>query len=242
MTNFLSESDFEAFLHSLRQLLEKNQKILAQTNRSLAQSIEAFIVQFELIYGSALRVSESFSIYPEDLSFDKNILTLNRTKTGYKKCRKCKGEGCEHCNNLGKIRKAQYTTIHPKYAKRLKSYVTNLSPGTPIFKGNRFTLWSYAKQAGRLCGLNVFEQQDERLITGVWTHLFRKSRAQQMMLDKSDNESSDFVWELVKIKLRHSAKGRDVTFRYTNKIGQKLGLNDLLEWEQKHYAWSVNNG
>jgi integrase len=241
MTNFLSEQDFEKFLNSLRHLLESNQKTLAQVGRGLVQSVEAFIVQFELLYGSALRVSESFSIYPEDLSFDKNILTLNHTKTGFKKCKNCKGASCDKCQGLGKIRKAQHTTIHPKFKNRLYDYVAKLPKGRPIFKGNRITLWSYAKRAGEHAGLNVFEQQDERLITGVWTHLFRKSRAQQMMLDKSDSESSDYVWELVKIKLRHSAKGRDVTFRYTNKIGQKLGLNDLLEWEQKHYGY-VDDG
>lgn len=235
MTNFLSEQDFDKFLHSLRQLLESNQKSLGQTNRQLSMSIEGFVQLFSLAYGSALRISEALNVYPKDLDFEKRILTLNQTKTGFKKCTKCKGQGCDKCGMSGRIRKPQYTTLHPKYLHDLDRYSGAFPMEKPLFKTNRFTLWSYAKQAGKLAGLNVFEQQDERLIEGVWTHLFRKSRAQQMMLDKSEGEASEYVFELVKIKLRHSAKARDVTFRYTNKIGQKLGLNDLLEWEKKHY-------
>lgn len=237
MTNFLSEADFQAFLNSLRQLLESNEKTLAQTNRKLSMPIIGFLELFRLVYGCGLRVSEALYVRKSDIDFEKRILVLNNTKTGYKKCNKCKGQGCEKCNNLGKIRKPQYTTIHPYFLSSLKDYVTSLNGQDLLFNTNRFTVWNYAKQAGKLAGLNVFEQQDERLIEGVWTHLFRKSRAQQMMIDgKSAGEDSDYLWELVKIKLRHSAKGRDVTFRYTNKIGQKLGLNDLLEWEQKHYG------
>lgn len=254
VTNFLSESDFERFLHSLRQLLESNQKALQQTGRSLSMPIEGFVQLFCLAYGSAFRISETLSSYPGDFDFDKRLITLNVTKTGYKKCKCAKYvkndngnrhlEGdidCKVCSGKFKLRKAQYTTIHPKYVEGLKKYIMakwNNRPDArePIFATNRHTLWSYAKQAGKMAGLNVFEQQDDRLIEGVWTHLFRKSRAQQMMLDASSDETSDFVFELVKIKLRHSTKARDVTFRYTNKIGQKLGLNDLLEWEKKHYG------
>lgn len=236
MSNFLSESDFERFLNSLRQLLESNQKALQQTGRSLSMPIEGFVQLFSLAYGSALRISETLYCYPGDFDLEKRILTLNNTKTGFKKCSKCRGQGCDKCGMSGRIRKPQYTTIHPAYSDSLQNYLQGADPTKPLFATNRFTLWSYAKQAGKLAGLNVFEQQDERLIEGVWTHLFRKSRAQQMMLDKSEDEASEYVFELVKIKLRHSAKARDVTFRYTNKIGQKLGLNDLLEWEKKHYG------
>ena len=250
MSNFLSEADFERFLNSLRQLLESNQKALAQTGRSLSMPIEGFVELFRLAYGSAFRISETLSAYPGDFDFEKRLITLNVTKTGYKKCKCAKYvksengnrhlEGdidCKVCEGRFKLRKAQYTTIHPKYLESLRTYLAKYPPNSQnIFSTNRFTLWSYAKKAGELAGLNVFEQQDDRLIEGVWTHLFRKSRAQQMMLDASGDETSDFVFELVKIKLRHSTKARDVTFRYTNKIGQKLGLNDLLEWEKKHYG------
>jgi integrase len=237
MSNFLSESDFELFLDSLRLMLESNQRSLRKYGKDLSMPIEGFIELFRLTYGSALRISETLNIYPGDIDFDRRIITLNQTKTGFKKCRKCKGLGCEKCDNLGKIRKPQRTTIHPNYSYSLRSYFKGKDQTKPLFSTNRITLWDYAKKAGRLvAGLDVFEQQDERLIQGVWTHLFRKSRAQQMMIDgKEAGEDSDFVYELVKVKLRHSSKGRDVTIRYTNKIGQKLGLNDLLEWEKKHY-------
>jgi integrase len=207
LTNFLSESDFEAFLNSLRQLLATNTKRLGETNRSLSMPIDGFVELFRLTYGSALRISETLTVYPGDIDFEKGILTLNQTKTGYKRCPSCRGKNavdhCKRCNGLGKIRRAQRTTIHPNYADSLRVYVQTMTPDKPLFSTNRFTLWSYAKQAGKLAKLNVFEQQDERLIEGVWTHLFRKSRAQQMMLDKHEDESSDFVWELVKLKLRH---------------------------------------
>jgi integrase len=236
MTNFLSEADFELFLNTLRIMLESNQKKLQEVGRDLSMPIDGFIELFRLTYGSALRISETLNIYPGDIDLDRLIITLNQTKTGFKKCRKCKGQGCEKCDNLGKIRKPQRTTIHPHYTDSLRSYLKGKDPTKPLFSTNRITLWDYAKKAGRLvAGLDVFEEQQERMIQGIWTHLFRKSRAQQMMRDIGPDEKESFVYELVKVKLRHAREARDVTQRYSNIIGQKLGLNDLLEWEKKHY-------
>lgn len=251
MTNFLSEQDFQAFLNSLRQLLESNQKSLAQTNRSLSMPIDGFIELFRLVYGSALRISESLTVYPNDIDFDKKLISLPHTKTGFKKCKCARrikqdngswlltgNKDCSICKGRYKLRKTQRTTIHPHYSDSLRSYLNGADPNKPIFSTNRFTLWSYAKKAGKLAGLNVFEEQKDRLIEGVWTHLFRKSRAKQMMRDIGPDEKEAYVYELLKIKLRHSREdaGRDVTQRYSNIIGQKLGLNDLLEWEKKHYG------
>jgi len=235
MTNFISYDEFNNFLSELAMLLVENEQKLFQTNRKLSMPGADFVELFRLLYFSALRVSEALYLKASDVDLDKRILTLRVTKTGYKKCNACKGSGCEKCDQRGKLRKPQYTTIHPWNIPTLYMCVAVKNHDEYLFNTNRYTLWNYAKKAGKRAGLKVFEQQDNRLIEGVWTHLFRKSRAQQMILDgKAAGEDRDYLLELVKIKLRHSTN-KDVTNRYTNAIGQKLTINDLLEWEKKHY-------
>lgn len=79
-------------------------------------------------------------------------------------------------------------------------------------------------------GLHEFwysEEQDNKSIQGVWTHLFRKSCAKQM------RELGAEI-ELVAVKLRHKlGKGRGslITFTYTKK-----DLPALLHFEAKHFS------
>jgi integrase len=83
-------------------------------------------------------------------------------------------------------------------------------------------MWKYYRNAGRLAGLNIFESQDQRNISNVWTHLLRKSCAKRME-DLGAKES------LIARKLRHSSGS--VTQRYT-----KVDINALLDWEEKHFT------
>lgn len=235
MTNYLSPQDFDAFINSLRQVLTARQKNLEPLGRKLSMPIEGFVELFRLAYGSGLRISETLQLTKDDIDFAKKIIKIRFAKTGWKKCKDCKGYGCRVCDKLGKIRKTQYTTLHPNYADSLRVYMSKVT-GPYLFATNRVTLWSLAKKAGNEAGLHVFEQQKERMIEGVWTHLFRKSRAQQMMLDRAADETTEYVYELVKIKLRHATEARDVTQHYTNFLGKKLTIMDLLAWEGKHYA------
>ena len=79
---------------------------------------------------------------------------------------------------------------------------------------------AYAKNAGFLAGLNIAEEQENRQITRVWTHLFRKSCAKRMLYD--DNAPIP----LVQRKLRHS-------FREAIDTYLQADINTLLAWERE---------
>lgn len=111
----------------------------------------------------------------------------------------------------------------PNDVSLLKKYIEQygLDDDSLLFKASRQIVWSYGKQAGNLAGLKIYEMQEERSIKGIWTHLFRKSRAKQMLVDGASIE-------LVKLKLRRSMS--DVTWRYT-----RPDINALLSWEVHRY-------
>lgn len=173
-------------------------------------------------YCCALRVSEALSVHPEDFDIENRILTLNHTKTGYKKCSKCKGEGkdCSKCEGKGKIQKKQFTSIPPDLIPHIINWIKTKTIGKPIFPYNRQLIWSYYKKAGTFAELAIAEQQDERFIKGVWTHLLRKSRS-KLMKQLGANR------ELRMLKLRHAP--RDAHDRYDNE-----DIHSLIEWERKN--------
>jgi len=157
-------------------------------------------------YCHALRISEVLNLQPLDFSWDRKILTLTRTKTGFKKV---DGE---------KVRKKQYTSIPPDLPHWVEDDISTAFPGK-LFPLNRQLMWAYVKKACKLAGLDLAEQQDERYISGAWTHLIRKSRA-KMMIELGAPEV------MVKVKLRHTFS---VTERYT-----KPDINALIKWESEN--------
>ncbi len=92
-------------------------------------------------------------------------------------------------------------------------------PDEILFHTSRSTVWYYAKNAGILAGLNIFEEQENKQIHGIWTHLFRKSCAKRMLYD------GDSPKPLVQKKLRHS-------FREAIDTYIRADINTLLAWEQ----------
>jgi len=155
-------------------------------------------------YCHGLRISEVLNLTPDDFDFERNILTLTHTKTGFKKV-----DGV-------KTRKKQFTSIPPDLPKSVW-YVIPLEG--LCFPFTRQLIWSYVKKAATMAGLQLGEQQDERYIEGAWTHLIRKSRA-KMMIELGAPEV------MVKVKLRHTFS---VTERYT-----KPDINALIEWEREN--------
>jgi len=170
-----------------------------------------FFIQYALWiqYCCGLRISEVLGLLGQDFNFERRILTLNKTKTGFKKV---KGE---------KVRKKQYTSIPPDLPEEVERYIKKLTPfdKTPLYPFTRQLIWSYVKKACKMADLQLGEQQDERYIDGGWTHLIRKSRA-KMMIEKGASEV------MVKVKLRHTFT---VTERYT-----KPDINALIKWEQEN--------
>lgn len=158
-------------------------------------------------YCHGLRVSEMLRLTKNDFNFERSILTLNKTKTGFKKV---KGK---------KVRKPQYTSIPPDLPIVIAEGILDSYDGQILFPFTRQLIWSYVKKAAKIAKLELGEQQDERYIEGAWTHLIRKSRA-KMMIEKGAAEV------MVKVKLRHTFS---VTERYT-----KPDINALIKWEAEN--------
>lgn len=157
-------------------------------------------------YCMGLRISEVLSLKGSDFNFDRKILTLEKTKTGFKKV-----DGV-------KKRKKQFTSIPPDFPEWVIAEI-KIKPDSIIFPFTRQLMHTYVKKAAKMAGLELGEQQDERFIEGAWTHLIRKSRA-KMMIEKGASEV------MVKVKLRHTFS---VTERYT-----KPDINALIKWEEEN--------
>jgi len=204
-TNYMSPKDFKKMVDAIPLVTEYNKSKLQGRCRDSVPQPEILQACLWVQYCHALRISEVLNLVKDNFNFERNILTLERTKTGFKKV---KGE---------KVRKKQYTSIPPDFPEDVRMYV-NIHIVGLLFPFNRQLLWRYTKQAAAFVGLEMAEQQDERFIEGAWTHLIRKSRA-KWMIEAGASEV------MVKVKLRHTFS---VTERYT-----KPDINALIEWENK---------
>lgn len=218
--NYINPQQFEDFILNLKTISKNSYKA----------KFEDLNVCTRIQYGCGLRISEALGLTPNDFDLDNLILTLNNTKTGFKRCRCAKFQdhklvqvdpSCLKCGGLGKKKIPQFTTILPSDLPMLREYLAGKRQNQPLFSFNRMTVWRYYKQAGTLAGLDIREQQDERSIEGVWTHLLRKSRAKLMQKEGASSE-------LIKLKLRHKFT---TTERYT-----RPDIMTLKRWEQEHFG------
>jgi len=171
-------------------------------------------------YGCALRIGEVLSLHVEDFNLETKIVTLRRTKTGLRKCTKCKGkdENCKKCDGKGKIRKPQFTSIPSWLITYLGNFLENKSG--VLFPVSRVTIWNYYKSAGYMANLDIFEQQDERAIHGIWPHLLRKSYSKWMQKQGAPRE-------LRMVKLRHANRDAHDTY-------DRPDIHTLIHWENTH--------
>ena len=164
-----------------------------------------FVTAFRIQYGSGLRITEVLNLQKEDLDLDHRILTIKKAKTG----------------------RNQKTTILPYDISVLEKFTENMKSDQKLFSIDRSTMWKYAKNAGKLAGLNIFESQTYRDITGLWTHLLRKSCSKRMQKLGASRE-------LRMLKLRHSNKDAHDTY-------DRPDLTALLIWEAQHMNTKVSN-
>jgi len=211
-TNYLSPTDFKKMVDAIPLVTEYNKSKLHTFQESKVPNPDRLQWALWTQYCMGLRVSEVLNLERDDFNLERKILTLNKTKTGFKKV---KGK---------KVRKPQFTSIPPDYFRFEGLF--SLSPhNVKLFPFTRQLIWSYVKKACVMAHLELGEQQDERYIEGGWTHLIRKSRA-KMMIELGASEV------MVKVKLRHTFT---VTERYT-----KPDINALIKWEQENLN-GVNN-
>lgn len=190
---------------------------------------------------TGLRITELLHVTLADIDLNHRILVVTHPKTE-EKC-KCSvwryqdlysrkkvlekaNPDCSKCHGRGKYKKPQRTTITPRIIPDLELYTATLSKNNVLFDAHRKTFWEWGKSAGRQAGINIFTQKEEKLIEGIYNHLFRSLCSKRM---ESDTIGERYRDPLIAKKLRHS--DRFMLDRYT-----KIDINYLLAWEAKKYG------
>jgi len=217
--NYLSPEDFDEFLLGFDKV----------NSYKATPEIMKFCANIQ--YYCALRISEVLTLRRDDFDLKNRILTLSNTKTGFKKC-KCStwekkklvtsDDSCVKCKGIGKYRIKQYTTIPRPLIVVISEYLKSMKYNKLIFNFNRTTAWKSYKQAGETSQLEIREQQEERNIEGVWTHLLRSSYIKFM---RENNASV----ELCAAKLRH--KEKSAVDHYL-----RVDLQAVITWEAKIFG------
>ena len=159
-----------------------------------------FVLTYRILYGSGLRVSELTDSTVGDFHLNHRIFKIAKAKTGYN----------------------QLATILPYDISPLEKHFATKSKSDKAFPVGRHLLWDYAKDAGRLAGINIGEVQKQKIVDGVWTHLFRKSCSKRMAQLGASRE-------LRMAKLRHAMKDAHDAY-------DRVSIQDLLEWENKQWG------
>lgn len=194
-TNYLNEYLFYNKFQFWVQRLDAYHSQESKPKITLPELTMAYNIDYEC----GLRASELIALERRDFNLDLRILTIRHAKTGQN----------------------QKTTILPYRIKPLEQFFANYSKTEKLFRISRMTLWRYAKQAGMMAGIGIFEVQNQRTIEGLWTHAFRKACSKRMRDYGADRE-------LRMLKLRHAFK--DAHDAYDN-----YDLNALLRWEDKTF-------
>jgi len=195
---------------------------------------------FEFMEDTGLRITETLNVKKQDIDFDTRILTVTHPKSE-KQC-KCStwkykdlqtrqrtlasvDKDCKVCGGKGKWKKPQRTTFTPRIRDILLEYCDTLEPTDHLFTASRVSFWKWSKKAGVKAGIHIFQQKEERMIKGMYLHLFRAFCSKRTLKDARDD---DFKDQLVAAKLRHTFA--TVTDRYT-----KIDINYLINWENSVY-------
>ena len=224
----ITENQFEELLHELKDI---------PSNRSPIDG-DITVLCFRFMEDTGCRVTETIHVKKQDINFNNHILTVTNPKTE-KKC-KCSVWGwteirtrklistnkkCPICKGKGKWKKPQRTSFTNRIITPLEKYCKTLNDDDYLFPISRQSLWKWGKIAGKQAKIDIFQQKEEKLIEGIFLHLFRSMCAFRILRDAAQD---NYKRELVICKLRHSSP--TVTDLYT-----RIDINYLLNWEKKFY-------
>ena len=228
--NQLTHDQYQSFLDEVEKIPSERSPINGKSAR----------LAFEFMEDVGTRITETLHIRKNDLDFETGIVTVTYPKTE-KQC-KCSiwrykdiytrkrileksDPNCKVCHGKGRWKKPQKTTFTPRLAERLYDYCQTLKEDNELlWPTTRQSFWNWGKAAGIKADINIFQQKDERIIKGIFLHLFRALCSKRITRDSKDDDYAD---QLVQCKLRH---GISVTDRYT-----KVDINYLINWERKTY-------
>lgn len=200
---YFDEHDFQKFIAAI----PKTKSFIENQFRTKSVNVSAFDMQvfFIISYYLCLRGAEIKRLQKENFDI-KNRL-------------------CNATNRKGKM---QRTTIAPPALPILSLWlkvkqVKKWEKG--LFDVSRATIHNIVKEAGKIAGIEYFDQFEKRQINGLYTYLFKHAYAQRM-------EELGCPGSLISLKLRHSKKSKDgmqaSTMNYTQ------NLKRLLVWEHKN--------
>ena len=201
---------------------------------------DAVRLLFEFMEDTGARVTEALNTRKRDIDFRTRIYTVMHPKSEKQcPCSKWRYKDvysrsrileyadpqCQRCRGKGKWKKPQRTTITPRIWANLKAYTDTLKDEELLWPVSRMSVWRWGKKAGKLAGINIFQQKDNIMIEGIFPHLFRALCSKRMTAIAKDDKYKD---ALVACKMRHSYEV--VTDRYT-----KVTINYLISFENKVY-------
>lgn len=232
--NELSVQQYESFLDIMQEMPAPRSPINGMTARLL----------FEFMEDTGCRITETLHVRKNDIDFDTLILTVTHPKTHARcKCSKWKyadmysrrqvlassDKGCRTCHGKGTWKKAQRTTITPRLIKRLREFTADMEDDQLLFPVTRQSVWRWGKKAGIKAGIRIFQQKKERMIKGIFLHLFRALCSKRTTAIAASDKYKD---ALVACKMRHSYKV--VTDRYT-----EVTVGYLVSFERRAYPANV---
>lgn len=231
--HILTPEQFQRFLDEVETVPAKRSPIDGKVAR----------LCFEFMEDTGCRITETLHVKKQDIDFKTRIVTVTHPKSEKEcKCSRWKYKdqysrvrvldyadpNCRFCFGKGKWKKPQRTTITPRIIPKLYNYCKYLHDDDLLFPISRVSMWKFGKLAGINAKIDIFQQKDEKLIKGVFLHLFRALCSLRITKDAVNDPYQD---QLVSCKLRHSP--RIVTERYT-----RIDINYLLAWEARNYAES----
>lgn len=227
----LTNEQYDNFLEHMERIPSVRSPINGKTARLV----------FEFMEDTGCRVTETIHIKKEDVDFRTRILTVTRPKSEKRcKCSRWKNRDehsqvkvleyadtqCDKCHGKGKWKKPQRTTITPRLYWKLREYCDTLKDGERLFPISRISLWTWGKDAGERAGINIFQQKEERLIEGIFLHLFR---ALCSLRTTRDAKNDLYQTQIVDCKMRHAY----------DRVGERynrVDINYLINWENKVYG------
>ena len=233
-SNQLTDQQYHDFLQEIERIPSPRSPIDGETARLL----------FEFMEDTGLRINEALHVKKDDINFRTSIIQVTHPKSEQQcKCFQMEIQRPEYqdreflCHQtrsvadvMGKAsgRSHKHATFTPRLFAKLDNYTYELKEYDLLFPVHRYTVWRWGKKAGQNIGLDIFQQKDERLIEGIFLHLFRALCSKRMIVDAQQDPFRD---QMIAVKMRHSY--RTVTDRYT-----KIDINYLLDWEVKTYETS----
>lgn len=189
----LSHDDFLKFIDAIGLIAPFH-----QVHRKSLMSVESVKLFFRLMFYCALGQKDVQKLKKENFDLEKHILKIKRES------------------------KEIETTIPPIIWGDIKDYLKDKSDEKYLFTSNltkkpitRQTAWTYAKEAGKKAGLNIFQVTKKREIEGISSSLFKESYRQFMLNNKASTG-------LVELKLRSFTRNRYGGY----------GLHDLKVFER----------